>query len=290
MESPDVCAAPLLVVELPERSTRRRLAKDAWEESKKLWDVVGPAVFMRMVLYRLGIVSQSFVGHLGDRDLAAFSIAYTVIDGLNFGFMFGMSSALETLCGQAYGAKHYSTMGVHLQRSWLVLLAFAALLAPTYIFSGKLLAAAGQSAELARAAGLASAYLVPLVFMYALLLPVVTFLQCQLKSWVTAAAAAAVFPVHVAATWLLVQRAGLGVLGAAMALNPRGRSTRGCSSPTPSAVAARRRGQGSRRRRSRSRTSRSLLSCRHRRVSWCGTFAVCYLIEHCISRSPSITV
>nr|CAB3452971.1 unnamed protein product [Digitaria exilis] len=204
MESPDVCAAPLLVVELPERSTRRRLAKDAWEESKKLWDVVGPAVFMRMVLYRLGIVSQSFVGHLGDRDLAAFSIAYTVIDGLNFGFMFGMSSALETLCGQAYGAKHYSTMGVHLQRSWLVLLAFAALLAPTYIFSGKLLAAAGQSAELARAAGLASAYLVPLVFMYALLLPVVTFLQCQLKSWVTAAAAAAVFPVHVAATWLLL--------------------------------------------------------------------------------------
>ncbi|KAF8751032.1 hypothetical protein HU200_012264 [Digitaria exilis] len=174
---------------------------------------------MRMVLYSLGIVSQSFVGHLGDRDLAAFSIAYTVIDGLNFGFMFGMSSALETLCGQAYGAKHYSMMGVHLQRSWLVLLAFATLLAPTYIFSGKLLAAAGQSAELARAAGLASAYLVPLVFMYALLLPVVTFLQCQLKSWVTAAAAAAVFPVHVAATWLLVQRAGLGVLGAAMALN-----------------------------------------------------------------------
>ncbi|WVZ55600.1 hypothetical protein U9M48_006240, partial [Paspalum notatum var. saurae] len=209
-------AVPLVT----KKSPGRRLQVTAvWEESKKLWDVVGPAVFMRLALYGLNIVSQVFVGHLGDRQLAAFSIASTVIDGLNFGFILGMAGSLDTLCGQAYGAKQYAMMGVHLQRSWLVLLAFAVLLAPTYVFSGPLLAAAGLSADLARDAGLASMYLVPSLFMYAVMLPATTFLQCQLKNWVTGVAAAAVFPVHVAATWLLVQRLGLGILGAAMAFN-----------------------------------------------------------------------
>ncbi|XP_062199982.1 protein DETOXIFICATION 27-like [Phragmites australis] len=196
-----------------------RLAKEVWEESKKLWDVVGPAVFMRLVIYSMNIVSQAFVGHLGDRDLAAFSIANTVVDGLNFGFLFGMASALETLCGQAYGARQYPMLGIYLQRSWLILLAFAVLLAPTYVFSGQLLAALGQPTELAREAGLVSLYMLPSLFMYAILLPVITFLQCQLKNRVTAVATAVVFPVHVAATWLLVHYFGLGVLGAALAFN-----------------------------------------------------------------------
>ncbi|KAL6656166.1 hypothetical protein ACP70R_006992 [Stipagrostis hirtigluma subsp. patula] len=196
-----------------------RLAGEVWEESKRLWEVVGPSVFMQVVIYSMNVVSQSFAGHLGDRDLAAFSIANTVVDGLNFGFLLGMASALETLCGQAYGAKQYAMLGIYLQRSWLILLAFAALLAPTYVFSGKLLVALGQSAELSREAGLVSIYMLPSFFMYAILLPVIRFLQCQRKNWVTAVATAVVFPVHFAGTWLLVQYFGLGVFGAAMAFN-----------------------------------------------------------------------
>ncbi|CAN6218051.1 unnamed protein product [Urochloa humidicola] len=130
-----------------------------------------------------------------------------------------MASALETLCGQAYGAKQYHMMGIYLQRSWLILLAFATLLSPIYAFSRQLLAALGQPPELARDGGLASMYLLPTLFMYAIILPAVTFLQCQLKNWVTAVAATVVFLVHVVATWLLVRRLGLGVLGATMAYN-----------------------------------------------------------------------
>ncbi|GJM98551.1 hypothetical protein PR202_ga15575 [Eleusine coracana subsp. coracana] len=64
-----------------------RLTKEVWEESKKLWEVVGPGVFMQLAIYTMIVISQAFVGHLGDRDLAAFSIANTVIDGLSFGFL-----------------------------------------------------------------------------------------------------------------------------------------------------------------------------------------------------------
>ena len=36
-----------------------------------------------------------------------------------------MGSALETLCGQAYGAKQYHMLGVHTQRAMLTLLALS---------------------------------------------------------------------------------------------------------------------------------------------------------------------
>nr|CAB3457312.1 unnamed protein product [Digitaria exilis] len=206
-----------LISELPGK--RAGLPKRVWEESKKLWEVVGPAVFMRLVLYSMNVVSQAFAGHLGDRELAAFSIASTVISGISFGFMLGMASALETLCGQAYGAKQHHMLGVYMQRSWLILLAFAVLLAPTYIFSEQLLVVLGLSAELSREAGLISMYMLPLHFISAILMPLNKFLQCQLKTWVTAVTTVAAFPVHVVATWLLVQYFQLGVVGAAMAIN-----------------------------------------------------------------------
>ncbi|KAF8694720.1 hypothetical protein HU200_037806 [Digitaria exilis] len=148
----------------------------------------------------MNIVSQSFAGHISDLDLAAFAMANTVIDGFNFAMLLGMASALETLCGQAYGAKQHHMLGIYMQRSWLVLLAFAVLLSPVYVFSGRLLAALGQPAELAREAGMIGMCFLPSHLMYAILLPVMTFLQCQLKNRVTAAAAAVVFAVHVAAT------------------------------------------------------------------------------------------
>nr|CAB3453647.1 unnamed protein product [Digitaria exilis] len=230
MESPGAAAAPLLSkLPLPERrdgdggggkiQARRLLAKEVWEESKKLGEVVGPAVFMNLVFSTMNIVSQSFAGHISDLDLAAFAMANTVIDGFNFAMLLGMASALETLCGQAYGAKQHHMLGIYMQRSWLVLLAFAVLLSPVYVFSGRLLAALGQPAELAREAGMIGMCFLPSHLMYAILLPVMTFLQCQLKNRVTAAAAAVVFAVHVAATWLLVKCFGLGIFGVVVAFN-----------------------------------------------------------------------
>ncbi|KAF8694723.1 hypothetical protein HU200_037809 [Digitaria exilis] len=206
-----------LISELPEK--RAGLPKRVWDESKKLWEVVGPAVFVRLLLYGMSVISQAFAGHLGDRELAAFSIASTVIFGISFGFLLGMASALETLCGQAYGAKQHHMLGVYMQRSWLILMGFTVLLAPIYIFTEQLLIVLGMSAELSREAGLVSMYMLPMHFICAILLPLNKFLQCQLKNWVTAVTTVAAFPVHVAATWLLVQYFQLGVVGAAIANN-----------------------------------------------------------------------
>ena len=58
-----------------------------WIESKKLWQIVGPAVLSRISTYSVIVISQVFAGHLGDLDLAAVSIALNVIIGFDFGLM-----------------------------------------------------------------------------------------------------------------------------------------------------------------------------------------------------------
>ena len=75
---------PLLAQKPGEKGS---LTREVVEESKKLWEIVGPAMFMRLVLYSLNVISQAFAGHIGDLELAAFSIANTVVSGLTFGLL-----------------------------------------------------------------------------------------------------------------------------------------------------------------------------------------------------------
>ena len=80
MEAP-AAGAPLL------QPRGGEVTAEWWAESKKLWRIVGPAIFQRIALYGINVVSQAFIGHLGDLELAAFSIAATVVAGFNFGFL-----------------------------------------------------------------------------------------------------------------------------------------------------------------------------------------------------------
>lgn len=63
------------------------LARRFWVESKKLWHIVGPAIFSRVASYSMLVITQAFAGHLGDLELAAISIANNVIVGFDFGLM-----------------------------------------------------------------------------------------------------------------------------------------------------------------------------------------------------------
>lgn len=63
------------------------LGERFWVESKQQWAIVGPAIFSRLTMYACNVVSLAFVGHVGDVELAAMSIANTVVVGFNFGLM-----------------------------------------------------------------------------------------------------------------------------------------------------------------------------------------------------------
>uniref|UniRef100_I1P8C8 Protein DETOXIFICATION n=1 Tax=Oryza glaberrima TaxID=4538 RepID=I1P8C8_ORYGL len=196
-----------------------KLRRRVWEESRKLWVIVAPAIFSRVVTYSMNVITQAFAGHLGDLELAAISIANTVVVGFNFGLMLGMASALETLCGQAFGAKKYHMMGVYMQRSWIVLLACAVLLLPMYIYAEDVLLLTGQPPELSAMAGRVSVWFIPLHLSFAFLFPLQRFLQCQMKNFASAAASGVALCVHVAISWLLVSRFRFGLVGIALTLN-----------------------------------------------------------------------
>ncbi|KAK4429123.1 protein DETOXIFICATION 33 [Sesamum alatum] len=193
--------------------------KEFRAESKTLWKLSGPAIFTSICQYSLGALSQTFAGQVGEIELAAVSVENSVIAGLAFGAMLGMGSALETLCGQAYGAGQVTMLGVYMQRSWVILLATACALLPLYIFAPPILLFFGESAEISRAAGKFALWMIPQLFAYAMNFPIQKFLQSQRKMMAMAWISGIVLVLHTFFSWLLILKLGWGLVGAALTLN-----------------------------------------------------------------------
>ncbi|CAH9110586.1 unnamed protein product [Cuscuta europaea] len=202
-----------------EQDGDKKLSRRVLVESKKLWQIVGPAIFSRIASYSMFVITQAFAGHLGDLELAAMSIASNVVLGFDFGLMLGMASALETLCGQAFGAKKYNMLGIYLQRSWVVLLMCCVVMMPMFIYATPLLKLLGQPDDVSELSGKVVWAFIPMHFCFALQFPLQRFLQSQLKNPVIAGVNLVAFVVHCLVSWLIVYRFRLGVTAIAMTLN-----------------------------------------------------------------------
>ncbi|XP_051139852.1 protein DETOXIFICATION 33 [Andrographis paniculata] len=193
--------------------------KEFGQESKSLWALSGPAIFTYIFQYSLGALTQTFAGQIGALELAAVSVENSVIAGLAFGVMLGMGSALETLCGQAFGAGQIRMLGVYMQRSWIILLVTACVLLPIYIFAPPILSFFGESDDISRAAGKFALWMIPQLFAYAVNFPIQKFLQSQRKLMAMAWISLAVLILHIIISWLLMFTLGWGLVGAAVSLN-----------------------------------------------------------------------
>ncbi|XP_020218937.1 protein DETOXIFICATION 27 isoform X2 [Cajanus cajan] len=187
-------------------------------ESKKLCHIAAPSIFTRLAMFSITVVTQSFAGHLGDLDLAAISIACTVLISITFGFTLGMASALETLCGQAYGAGHHRMLGVYLQRSWLVLFLSSILMLPIFVFAAPLLKLVGQPVAVAEQAGLVAVWLIPFHLSFPFQFTLQRFLQCQLKTAIVAWVSGVALAIHVLVSWVFVYRMRIGIVGTALTI------------------------------------------------------------------------
>uniref|UniRef100_M8CV32 Protein TRANSPARENT TESTA 12 n=1 Tax=Aegilops tauschii TaxID=37682 RepID=M8CV32_AEGTA len=119
-----------------------------WEESRRLWGIGTPIAIATLSLFAVSSVTTVFVGHLGNLPLAAASIGLSVFSTFSFGFLLGMGSALETLCGQAFGAGQVAMLGVYCSAPWIVLIA-ASLLMIWYIGMITVLTGHLQDAQIA---------------------------------------------------------------------------------------------------------------------------------------------
>ncbi|XP_019706670.1 protein DETOXIFICATION 40 isoform X2 [Elaeis guineensis] len=130
-----------------------------------------------------------------------------------------MGSAVETLCGQAYGAHKYGMLGIYLQRSTILLMATGVPLAVIYVFSRPILLLLGQSSEIATAASVFVYGLIPQIFAYAANFPIQKFLQAQSIVAPSAYISTTMLAVHLLLSWLVVYKLGLGLLGASLMLS-----------------------------------------------------------------------
>ncbi|XP_034679398.1 protein DETOXIFICATION 19-like isoform X1 [Vitis riparia] len=187
------------------------------EEAKKQLLFGLPMILSNVFYYSITLVSVMFAGHLGDLELAGSNLANSWATVTGLAFMIGLSGALETLCGQGYGAKLYRMLGIYLQASCLVSLFFSIFISILWLYTEPILILLHQDSHISKAAALYMKYLVPGIFAYGFLQNILRFLQTQ--SIVLPLVVCSLLPlvIHVGFAYVLVHWTVLGYKGAALA-------------------------------------------------------------------------
>lgn len=129
-----------------------------------------------------------------------------------------MSCALETICGQAYGAKQYKRVGVQIYTGIISLVLVCVPLSILWINLGKILILLGQDPLISQEAGKFATCMIPALFAYATLQALVRYFLMQSLIAPLVISASVTLCFHVAFCWLLVFKSGLGCLGAAFSI------------------------------------------------------------------------
>ncbi|KAF8040332.1 hypothetical protein BT93_B2538 [Corymbia citriodora subsp. variegata] len=187
------------------------------EETKRMGYIAGPMVAVNLSQYFLQIVSVMMVGHLGELSLSstAIAISFCAVTGFS---PFGMSSALETICGQAYGAEQYQKFSIQIHNGILCLILVCLPLSLVWIFMGKLLVLMGQDPEISLEAGRFATCLIPALFAYGTLQPLVRYFQTQSLVFPLLVSSVVTLIFHLAVCWTLVFNSSFRNLGAAIAI------------------------------------------------------------------------
>ncbi|CAN1122744.1 Protein DETOXIFICATION 1 [Linum perenne] len=189
------------------------------EEVKQQGRIAAPMVAVALLQYLLQVVSMVMVGHLGTLPLSSVAIAISLTNVTGFSLLSGMAGGLETLCGQAYGAKQYKKLATYTYSAIITLLILCLPITLLWFFIDKLLISIGQDPSISHQARNFSMWLIPGLFASAILKPLTRFLQTQSVILPMLLCSLFVICFHVIACWTLVYRLKIGYVGAAMALS-----------------------------------------------------------------------
>lgn len=90
------------------------------EYSSRLMALFLPIATSNLLYFAISLINMGFVGHLNDMALATSVLATTLFNSTGFAVLQGFTSALETLCGNAFGAGQYESVGIILQKGLLL--------------------------------------------------------------------------------------------------------------------------------------------------------------------------
>ncbi|KAK9750355.1 hypothetical protein RND81_02G190500 [Saponaria officinalis] len=188
------------------------------EEIKKVSLIAAPMVAVVMSQFMLQVVSTMMVGHLGEVYLASSALATSIAGVTGFSLLLGMASALETLSGQAYGAQQYKKLGTQTYTAMFCLALVCIPISILWINMAKVLVFIGQDPSISHESGRFSACLVPALFGYAVLQPLVRYFLVQSLIMPMVISSCAALCLHIPLCWALVFKSGLKNLGGAVSL------------------------------------------------------------------------
>uniref|UniRef100_A0A151UFC5 Protein DETOXIFICATION n=1 Tax=Cajanus cajan TaxID=3821 RepID=A0A151UFC5_CAJCA len=190
-----------------------------WTETVKIWRIALPVALSQLFQYLTNSSVSIYAGHIGDIELSSISVHQSAISSICFYLLFGMSTALATLCGQAFGAGQIQSTCIYVQRSWIILTITCIILLPIYVFATPILKLLGQDEGIADLAGTYSIQVIPFMFSYAISFPIQRFLQAQGKVKVIMCIAFVVLLIQNVLLYIFISSFGWGTTGLAMVTN-----------------------------------------------------------------------
>ncbi|MCL7021812.1 hypothetical protein MKW94_012491 [Papaver nudicaule] len=175
-----------------------------------------PMIITNVSYYSITLISVMFAGHLGKVELAGATLANSWATVTGLALMTGLSGALETLCGQGYGAKLYRMLGIYLQASIITSFIISIFISIVWFFSAHILILLQQEPEVAEMSATYIKWLIPGLFAYAFLQNTLRFLQTQSVILPLVICSVGPLILHVGITYTLVYWIGLGIRGAAL--------------------------------------------------------------------------
>ncbi|KAL5714073.1 hypothetical protein ACHQM5_016082 [Ranunculus cassubicifolius] len=187
------------------------------KEAKTLVTFSIPMIITGVSYYSVPLVSVMVAGHLGELELAGYALAnsWTLVTG--FALIIGLSGALETLCGQGYGADLYRMLGIYMQSSMIISVFFSVIISFIWFYSEPILILLHQQPQVAKLAAVYIRYMIPGILAYAILQCILRFTQTQTVVMPLVVCSVVPLAIHIPLTYILVHRTVLGFRGAALA-------------------------------------------------------------------------
>ncbi|KAG6548352.1 hypothetical protein Mapa_010131 [Marchantia paleacea] len=187
------------------------------DEIREMGKIAGPVATMNFVVYLRSMVSVLCLGRLGGLQLAggALSLGFTNITG--YSVLFGLASGMDPVCGQAFGSKNWTLIGLTLQRTILILLAACIPISMLWINLETLLLTLGQDKSITSVAGTFCLFSLPDLLANSILQPLRVYLRSQGITTPMMWCSALAVLIHVPLNIVLVFVLNMGVPGVAIA-------------------------------------------------------------------------
>ncbi|KAF3502482.1 hypothetical protein F2Q69_00041276 [Brassica cretica] len=188
------------------------------EEVKAIGRISGPTAMTGLLMYSRAMISMLFLGYLGELELAGGSLSIGFANITGYSVISGLSTGMEPICGQAYGAKQMKLLGLTLQRTVLLLLSCSVPISFSWLNMRRILLWCGQDEEISSIAQKFLLFAIPDLFLLSFLHPLRVYLRTQnITLPVTYSTAVSVL-LHVPLTFFLVVKLEMGVAGVAIAM------------------------------------------------------------------------